>query len=81
MVPEDFDFWISKETFLLDFFRPELVAAMDQGDFARMISEVERFFYRCVTASNNRDLFLSEEETVAGVASGEAKTHELLFRW
>ena len=79
MVPEDFDFWISKETFLQDFLRPELVAAMDQGDFARMISEVERFLYRCVTASNNRDLFLSEEETVAGGASGEAKTHELLF--
>ena len=61
---------------LQDFLRAKLVAAMHDGDMAREIGQVKRFFDRGVAATDHRDAMTLEEETIAGGAGGNAAAAE-----
>ena len=56
------------------------VAAMDDGDVARDVGQVERLLDRGVPAADDHDVLAAVEETVAGGAGRHALAHELLLR-
>ncbi|MNL18557.1 hypothetical protein D3C87_1397070 [compost metagenome] len=63
-----------------DRFGLELVAAVNQGDLAGDMRQVQRLFHGRVAAANHRDFLVLVEETVAGGAGGHAAAHERLLR-
>jgi hypothetical protein len=58
----------------------ELVAAMDDGDRARDIRQIERFFDGGVASADDHDVLALVEEAVAGRARRHALAHERFFR-
>ena len=58
----------------------ELVAAMDHGDGARDVRQVQRFLDRGVAAADDDDVLALVEESVAGRARRHALAHERFFR-
>ncbi|MNS96887.1 hypothetical protein D3C72_1312050 [compost metagenome] len=58
----------------------ELVAAVDQGDLAADVGQVQRFFDGGVAAAHHDHVLVAVEKAVAGGAAGHAAAHEGLFR-
>ena len=79
MVPYDVHFGIIEQTVLHDFFRAELVAPMNDVHLAGEIGQEQRLFDRGVSAADNGDFLIAEEETIASRAGGDAKAHKFLF--
>ena len=58
----------------------ELVAAVDQGDLAGDVGQVQRFLDRGIAAADHRHFLVAVEEAVAGGAGRHALAHEGFFR-
>src|SRR5512137_37277 len=83
MVPFDGDIpplGLLDELVSKDFFRAELVAAMDHRHMTGDVGEVERLFDRGIAAADDRHRLAAVEEAVAGCAGRYALAHEGLFR-
>ena len=57
----------------------ERVAAVDEGDPAGVVGEVERLLHGGVAAADHRDLLAAEEEAIAGGTGRNAEAHEALL--
>ena len=68
-----------EEFVLHDLLAAQLVAAVDQGDVAGDVGQVEGFFDRSVAAADHGDRLVAVEEPVAGRAARDAFTHEGFF--
>ena len=76
VVPAHRDVASIEEFFLENLLRSEFVSAVDHGDPARNIGEVERFLHRGVPAADDGDVLALVEESVAGRTGGDALSHE-----
>jgi hypothetical protein len=65
---------------LHDFFGAELLAAMNQGDVAGDVGQIQRFFDGCIAAANDGDRFVAVKETIASGAGGNALAGKFFFR-
>jgi hypothetical protein len=65
---------------LHDFLGLELVAAMNQGDVAGDVGQIQRFFNGRVAATDDGDRLVAVEEAIAGGAGGNALAGKFLFR-
>ena len=72
-VPDDRDLRVAEQPVLQNLLGAQLVAAMDQGDAAGVVGEVERLLDRGVAAADHHDFLVAEEEPVAGRAGRDAK--------
>ena len=72
-VPDDVDLRVAEQPVLQDLFGAQRVAAMDEGDPARVVGQIERFLDRGVAAADDDDLLVAEEEPVAGRAGRDAE--------
>jgi hypothetical protein len=62
-----------------DLFGAESVAAVDEGDVAGDVGEIECFFHGGIAATHHRDFLAFVEEAVTGGAAGDALAHVRLL--
>src|SRR5574344_1374175 len=63
-----------------DGFGGELVAAVDQGDRAGNVGQVQRLFYGRVAPTDHADGLVAVEKAIAGGAARNTSAHEVLLR-
>ena len=71
-VPEELDLRVGERPVLHDLGRPQLVAAVDDGDLVGELGEERGLLDGRVAAADDRDLVAAEEEAVAGRARRQA---------
>src|SRR5688500_17342107 len=74
VVPDDLDLagaLLLEQLVLHDLLRAQFVAAVDEGDLAADVGQVQGLLDRGVAAADDRDVLVAEEEAVAGGASGD----------
>ena len=79
-VPPEVDLRVGERAVLHDLRRAQLVAPVDDRDRGRELGEEDRLLERGVTATDDRDRLVAEEEPVAGRARRHAVAEQPAFR-
>ena len=80
VMPERFDLGVFEQPILKDLFRPQFVAAVDQGHLGGKVRQEQRFFHSGVAATDYHDFLTAIKEPVTGRAGRNTEAFERVFR-